>query len=332
MRKTLLVALGLACVVPLVFAAACSTSRSKPATVSVSPGADDWGTLSDALSLVKDGGTIKLAAGTYRLSQPLQIVKSVNIVGSGQTILQCEFGDYVVAFGSGYTCAVDNVAFVHAGDGVGDAVYDSGSRVAFTQCRFVGGASGGRKGGMGLSFGEGAGGSVTDCLVTGNESLGIYVGSNADVTVKGCTIKRNGTGIGVMNGSLVATANTVTGNKLGIYVIGHSKAQLIGNTCSHDRLGGIRVEGTSTVTARANKCFADTMSGMLITGSARATLVNNSTKGSLEGITFAGRSSGSAVRNHCADRIYVTKGLHVRLVHNWQPAFSIPGLGSVRFD
>jgi parallel beta-helix repeat protein len=185
---------------------------------------------------------------------------------------------------------------------------------------------------MGLSFGEGASGTVLECKVTGNKSLGIFVNSTDGVTVDSCTITQNGTGIGVMNAAVVATGNTVDHNRLGIYVNGHSQVKLIDNTCSHDRLGGIRVEGTSTATVRGNKCFADTMSGILITGSAHATVVRNTTKGSLEGITFAGKARGSATRNDCADRIYVMKGLHVKLAHNWQPAFSIPGLGSVRFD
>jgi parallel beta-helix repeat protein len=332
-RRLQVAALRLIVVVLIVLAAgACGVPWSKPATLNVGPGADDSRARTDALGKVKDGGTITLAAGTYRLSQPLQIVKSVNIVGTGKTIVQCATGDYVGAFGSGYQCTVTGVAFVHTGAGAGDAAYDSGSRVDFTDCRFAGGVPGKHKGGMGLSFGQGAGGTVRNCQVTGNRSLGIYIGSGASVMVEACTSKRNGTGIGVMNGSLVATGNTVTGNKLGIYVIGDSQAKLVGNTCSQDRLGGIRVEGTSTVTARDNKCFADTLSGILITGSARATLVHNSTKGSVEGITFAGRARGSATRNHCADRIYVMKGLQAKLARNLQPAFSIPGLGSVKFD
>jgi parallel beta-helix repeat protein len=332
-RRLRLVALKLIVVVLIALAAgACGAPWSKPATSNVGPGGDDSKALTDALSNVKDGDTIKLAAGTYRLSQPLQIVKSVNIVGTGKTTVQCAAGDYVVAFGSGCKCTVTGVAFLHTGAGVGDAVYDSGSRVDFTDCRFAGGVPGGHKGGMGLSFGEGASGTMLNCQVTGNKSLGVFVNSSAGVAVDGCTIRRNGTGIGVMNGSLVATGNTVTGNKLGIYVIEHSQAKLIGNTCSQDRLGGIRVEGTSTVTARDIKCFDDTMSGILIAGSARATLVHNSTEGSIEGITFAGRASGSATSNHCADRIYVMKGLQVKLSHNWQPAFYAPGIGDVKFD
>ena len=332
MRRLPRVAFELVVVVLVILAAgACGAPWSKPAAVSVTPSGDDYKTLGDALGKIKDGGTIRLGAGTYRLRQPLQIAKSVHIIGGGKTIIQCAVGEYVVAFGSGLTCAVDNVAFVHTGAGAGDAVFDSGSRVDFTDCRFSGGIPGGHKGGMGLSFGEGAGGTVRNCQVTGNKSLGVFVNSSTGVTIDSCTVQGNGTGIGVMNGAVVATGNTVTNNKLGIYIIGHSQVKLIGNTCSHDRLGGIRVEGTSTVTARGNKCFSDTTSGILVTGSARATLVHNTTKGSIEGITFAGQAGGSATKNRCDDRIYVMKGLHVKLSHNWQPAFYLPGLGQVTF-
>ena len=332
MRRLPRVAFELVVVALVILAAgACSAPWSKPAAVSVTPSGDDYKTLGDALGKIKDGGTIRLGAGTYRLRQPLQIAKSVHIIGGGKTIIQCAVGEYVVAFGSGLTCAVDNVAFVHTGAGAGDAVFDSGSRVDFTDCRFSGSIPGGHKGGMGLSFGEGAGGTVRNCQVTGNKSLGVFVNSSTGVTIDSCTVQGNGTGIGVMNGAVVATGNTVTNNKLGIYIIGHSQVKLIGNTCSHDRLGGIRVEGTSTVTARGNKCFSDTTSGILVTGSARATLVHNTTKGSIEGITFAGQAGGSATKNRCDDRIYVMKGLHVKLSHNWQPAFYLPGLGQVTF-
>jgi hypothetical protein len=95
-----------------IVAVSCGTPWAKPATVSVAPGADDSKTLTDALGKVKDGGTITLAAGTYRLSEPVQIVKSVNIAGDGKTIIQCASGDYVAAFGSGSTCTVDGIAFV----------------------------------------------------------------------------------------------------------------------------------------------------------------------------------------------------------------------------
>jgi parallel beta-helix repeat protein len=332
MRRLPRVAFELVVVALVILAAgACGAPWSKPAAVSVTPSGDDYKTLGDALGKIKDGGTITLGAGTYRLRQPLQIAKSVHIIGGGKTIIQCAVGEYVVAFGSGLTCAVNNVAFVHTGAGAGDAVFDSGSRVDFTDCRFSGGIPGGHKGGMGLSFGEGAGGTVRNCQVTGNKSLGVFVNSSAGVTMDSCTVQGNGTGIGVMNGTVAATGNAVTNNKLGIYIIGHSQVKLIGNMCSHDRLGGIRVEGTSTVTARDNKCFDDTTSGILVTGSARATLVHNTTKGSIEGITFAGQAGGSAMKNRCYDRIYVMQGLHVKLSHNWQPAFYLPGLGQVTF-
>jgi parallel beta-helix repeat protein len=290
-----LVALACGCGVPL----------AKKSEIVVQPtSGDSYAAFKKAIDDVKDGGTIRLKTGTYKLSSSLQILKSVKIVGDGadKTHVVGASGDAVVELNGNATVSVESVGFERSGQQGGDVVDVVAATATFTSCSFSGAKAGNTAGGLGLAFFLKSKGTVKDCTVSDNERSGIHAQDQAQVELSGNTSTKNlDAGIafvGQASGS--ATGNTCTHNDFdGIHIQDKCAPELTKNTCTNNRQGGIVYIGKAAGTASGNTCTDNGGPGISVGETATPDLLNNTCKKNPYGIAYYDSAGGTAESNNC---------------------------------
>jgi len=282
----------------------------------------DVSTLQEALSQVKSGGTITVAAGTYR--GQLQIYKSVIIRGTGsdQTILQ--------APGPGWTAinvATDQLEVVleelEVTGGRRGVQIDTGPNGAVT-LRNVNvesnGASGATDAGI-LIFGQGkvrleqvrisenrglglwASGmpkvTVQNSTILQNESIGVHFDGKADVSLQNSTISQNSqNGLQALDDTQVTLeAITLSGNGAhGLFLDGHAVVSSEESTFSRNGRSGIWAQGDAQLSARGSTVADNELGGIVIRGNASGTVAGGTvTRNREEGI-WVGDSAQATLR------------------------------------
>ena len=151
-------------------------------------GSGDYPSLAEAVRLAPPEATIYLAPGRYVLEQPLDVFRSLRLVGSdpATTVVSCAARGRVLGFSGNGVLAAKDITFEHTAEAASeaetaDAVVALGGRVSFDQCRFAGAV--GRR----FSKGEGVGlrllgdtsGAVTRCRAMGNDGPAFWLGDRA---------------------------------------------------------------------------------------------------------------------------------------------------------
>ncbi|MBP1466216.1 right-handed parallel beta-helix repeat-containing protein, partial [Candidatus Chloroploca sp. M-50] len=250
--------------VPVIAQWAAASAPQPGVTLVVTPGAseDEAGVrLVEAVAAAPAGGVLHVAAGTYRLAQPLVVHKPLTLTGEGQdqTRLLCAAEAYVAHLTGDGPFVVADLSFVHVGTAWASVVQVSGGVIDIQRCCFTGGVfdATSHRGGSGLALGGQTGGLVRQCEVRGNATYGIYVGDQAQPTLEANTCQQNQqSGIGY-GGSAGGTArqNTCTGNtKHGISVTEQAQPTLEANTCQQNQESGIAYRDSAGGTARQNTC------------------------------------------------------------------------------
>ena len=297
-----------AMVVAILSATACALPGLPKNEVSVSPQSGDaYKALKDAVDQVKDGGTVRLGAGTYKLSESLRIVKSVKLVGEGvtKTKIVGSSGEAVVEINGHADVSVEGVAFTRAGEQSGDVVEVVAGSGAFRACAFSGGVAGEVAGGNGLAFYNDAKGVVEDCVVADNWRSGIHVQDTAEVTLTGNTCEKNEeAGIAFLGRSKgTAEGNTCQKNQLdGIHVQDAARPMLVKNKCYHNRQAGIMYLGTAGGMASQNKIVENAGSGISVGEKAAPELLTNTITKSPYCIAYYDSAAGVARGNTCVTR------------------------------
>jgi parallel beta-helix repeat protein len=302
MKRSLLVVLLLSAIA---FACACEAPLVKKAEVVVEPtGGDASAAFKKAIDDVKDGGTVRLRAGTYRLNQPIQVLKSVTIVGEGldKTKVVGSTGESVIEFNGHTTVTVQGVAFSRSGREGGDAVDVVAATATFTDCTFSGAIAGAVSGGNGLAFFNESKGTVKSCDASDNEHSGIHVQDTAKVELTANTCGQNGDAgiafIGEAGGT--ATGNTCTTNDFdGIHVQDKCKPALVKNTCTKNRQAGILYIGQAGGQASENKCSENGGPGISVGETAAPELLGNRCTKNPFGLAFYDHAAGMAQGNLC---------------------------------
>lgn len=287
--------LGAACDVPLM-----PKDEAKVAPVK----GDSSKALEDAIDGLKDGGTLRLQKGTYTLSEPLVIVKSVTIVGDGleATRVVGATGESVVEFNGHISATVSGVGFERDGDEAGDVVDVVAADVAFEKCAFAGGVAGDAAGGNGLGLFNDSTATVSGCLSVKNGRSGIHAQDDTQVTISTTTCSQNGdAGIAFLGraGGL-AEKNICEKNTIdGIHVQDQCAPRLTANTCRKNKQTGILFIGKAKGMASKNKCLDNLDAGISIGGSARPEILTNTCSGNPYGIVYYDQAKGIARANTC---------------------------------
>ncbi len=288
-------------------------------------GSGAYATLEEAVQKVLEGGTILLGPGIYRLAQPLEVQKPLRLIGAGkeQTIIVSEAEGHVVRFSDHGPFTVEDIAFHHEGTAMASVVVVTGGEIAFARCRFTGAIqTEEEQTTAGLWLDGDTNGVVRDCAVEDNQTVGIYVGGQAQPTLE-WNLCLNNTGAGIAyrgRSGGAATRNECTGNRVGISVDEQAKPALEWNLCADNSEAGIVYSGDSGGTARQNECLWNGVHGIVIGGRSEPTLESNICMNNKEaGIVYSDTAGGLAQHNGCIENgngIYVSNEAQPKLEKN----------------
>jgi len=261
-------------------------------------GSGDYPGLEKAVQQIAEGGTISLGAGTYRLSQPLEITKSISLIGAGmdQTIVAATTEYYVIHFSGEGSFVLQGLTAQIEGGGKADVVRVDNGNLDFSDCRFKGDGNNLQ----GLRVLANAEGTVKDCETINNGETGFVIQGQAQLILENnkCTNNKE-SGIGFYeNAQGTARQNKCTGNKSGIVVSNQAGVDLEENITSDNREIGIFYSDNTSGTVRLNDCSRNGNSGIWVEDQAQVTLEENtcSTNGS-NGIVFTGNTKSVARQN-----------------------------------
>ena len=273
-------------------------------------GSGDYPTLEEAVQQIGGGGAITLGVGTYRLSQPLEINKSISLIGAGvdQTIVAATTNYYVIRFSGEGVFVLQGLTVQLEGGLKADVVQVENGEINFSDCRFTGDGNNG----PGLRVTANARGTVKGCESNNNGNTGFVVQDQSQLILENnrCTNNEEG-GIGFFdNAQGTARQNRCTGNKHGIVVADQARVNLEKNTSSDNQEIGILYTDNISGTARLNECSRNGNSGIWVTDQAQVTLEENTcSSNGKNGIVFSGSVKGVARKNICSNN--VTAGIGV---------------------
>ncbi|HMK92650.1 MAG TPA: serine hydrolase domain-containing protein [Thermoleophilia bacterium] len=143
--------------------------------------------LSTAVARAPAGATISLAAGTYRLARPLDVFRSLTLVGAGpgRTIVLSSAPGHALGFAGNGSLAARGITVRHVGAAAADVVLSLGGRLDLRVCSFEGGSGQPRRGGGGAglaAFGPTTG-SVDGCRAAGNAGPAVALADTATLRV-----------------------------------------------------------------------------------------------------------------------------------------------------
>jgi parallel beta-helix repeat protein len=278
----------------------------------------DAPTIQEAVNKVKVGGTITLAAGTYR--GLVQIYKSVTIRGAGpdQTVLQAPGPDWVAL-----NIATDQIQVTVEGlkvtggrRGVQIATGPSGS-VTLHNVRAEGNGSGKASDAGALIFDQ-ATVTLNQAKISGNQAIGVVAHNQATITIQDSTIANNAgvAGINVFvagidiygNSKATISQSAITDNAAaGIFAGDRASVTIEGNTIARNVGGGIRMGNSSQVEIVNNQITENKTegqhfgNGILAYGKSRATIQKNTIEGNAIGILLRDNVQATIQGNTISD-------------------------------
>jgi len=255
MKKACLLIVLISCIL----LTACTSAPVPTGIYLKADGSGDFRTLEQTVQQAAAGSTIYLGPGTYRLTEPLLIEKSLHLVGAGmdETRIVSTAEDGVAGFRGEGPFTAEGITFEHEGNTVAHVVAVLGGSVIFKECRFRGAVYGeeSEQGGGGLLLGAETTGYVRDCVFEGNDT-GIEVWEQARPTLER-NICRDNEAVGIIYGGEaggVASENECIENAgHGVFVMGQASPTLERNIC-RDNDVGIFYSGEAGGVARNNEC------------------------------------------------------------------------------
>lgn len=245
-----------------------------------------------AVAAAGSGSTILLRPGTFRLTEPLVLLRPISLRGAGRgatRLVSTAPGAAVLVLAPGRT-ALEDLTVRHEGTETASVVVVRAGAARLASVRITGGtAPADTPGGFGLvlrstpSTPTGADRSatvVTDSLVAGNRAGGIAIAGSEAPTVHSTTVRDNG-GCGVCYLQRAA----------GILVDSRLEANGV----------GVELAGRAGPTLRANTVAGSGEVGILYTRRAAGRAVDNAVSGSRLGIQIAGHARPELDGNRITD-------------------------------
>jgi parallel beta-helix repeat protein len=243
-----------------------------------------------------------LEPGTYRLEEPLDVGKSLHLVGAGMDQTEIVSEGAVVNFSGDGPFAAEDITFRHQGQvGEANVVSVEGGEVAFVHCRFVGAVTGEELGDhAGLWLGGNTTGVVRECEAVENDNVGMLIVGQAQPTLEGNLCRDNELGIAYLdNAGGVARQNGCSGNGNGIRVGDQTQPMLEGNVCRDNGCGIAYLDNAGGV-AWQNRCSGNKW-GITVHDQAQPTLEGNvCTDSKWSGIGYRDNAGGVARQNECS--------------------------------
>lgn len=248
--------------------------------------------LDEALAEMPEGSTLHLAAGTYRRSQPLVLLRGVTIAGAGPTTtdITSTAGGLTVLVMGGVKATLQAVAITSASSTAASGILaGAGAAVTLTDTRIAGAHSDGKgHGGSGIlvagTVNPGRADArqtsvdISDSEFADNDAAGVAVAGVTAVTVRNSTFRRN--------------------NECGVCFIGASAGTVQGNIFNRNAVG-VAVTATSHPTIRGNTFRGDRFA--VQAGDRSRPVIAGNTIAAATGaaILYLGQAAGRASRNRC---------------------------------
>ena len=274
-----------------------------------SDGSGHFTRLEEAVQAAAPGDTIRLKAGVYHLSHPMDITKPLSLIGEGMdnTRVFCEAEGYVVYFSSDGQFRAEGIEFAHGGKRPANVLAADQGEVWLTRCRFTGAVweQTSDSGGIGLMLFGTVRGQVQECHVVGN-GWGICVTDEAAPVLEANICQYNnyhGIVCAGQASGLVWKNMCAENNFHGIYVCERAQPTLERNTCQRNKQTGIAYFGEAAGVARDNNCAENGIYGIEVGGKAHPILERNF--GQLNGeaeIQIARTAKPQLVANNSARR------------------------------
>jgi parallel beta-helix repeat protein len=225
--------------------------------------------LDEAIGRATKGAEIRLAPGEHRLARPLEINKSLTLVGPGpdQCRVTCAGEGYVIHYTGDGTFAARGIRFEHVGSEPAHVLVTASGQIDLENCVCRGAVWDNERkiGGVGLFATGSAQGTVRNCRFEHNGLHGVDLSGNAALTLEGNTCQQNG--------------------QCGIAFFGNSTGQVRNNVCRNNGHDGIGAGGQSWPTLEANRCEGNKMYGIFFrdsaTGNARKNICTGNGRGSI---------------------------------------------------
>ncbi len=281
-----------------------------PVTVTLGPnGEGDYPDLLQAVAGVPAGSTILLAAGTYQVTDFLDIKKTLTISGAGMdsTIVTTTLGEDAFGFYGPGTLTLSDLTFQYAGTEPSDVFLVDNAAVQISRCRFTGGIQ--DTGASAIGYGVGlfiqgeSSGSVSDSIFDNNQSGGMVIIDNSTITLQGNNFNSNGSSGLTLRGSYsgLVDHNTADNNKFnGIVLMDITTATLIGNSTYGNVFSGIVYSDDSAGSAWENDASGNGYHGFSVQNQAHPLLEKNICNGNTyDGIAYFDTAYGTVRANTC---------------------------------
>jgi parallel beta-helix repeat protein len=221
--------------------------------------------LDEAIGRASEGAEIRLAPGEHRLAKPLEINKSLTLVGPGpdQCRVTCAGEGFVIGYSGNGTFAARGIRFEHVGSEFAHVLVIASGQIDLENCVCRGAVrdDGRNIGGDGLCATGSAEGTVRNCRFEHNGLHGVELTFHAALTLEGNTCQQN--------------------DRCGIAFFGNSTGQVYNNVCRENGLVGIGVFGESWPTLEANRCEGNKKYGILFAENATGIARKNICTGDL---------------------------------------------------
>jgi parallel beta-helix repeat protein len=271
--------------------------------------------LDEAIGRASEGAEIRLAPGEHRLARPLEIKKSLTLVGPGpdQCRVTCDGKGYVIYYMGDGTFAARGIRFEHVGSKPARVLLIASGQIDLENCVCRGAVWDGRNiGGDGLWATGSAQGTVRDCRFEQNGLHGLELDGNAALTLEGNTCQQNGQcGILFFGNSTghVQNCRFEQNGVHGVQLSDNATLTLEGNASQQNGQCGIAFFGNSTGHVQNNVCRENGVAGIYVAGESQPTLEANRCEGNKQyGIVIWGNVTGNARKNICKN-ICIGNGL-----------------------
>ncbi len=215
------------------------------------------GDLERSLKAAKDGDTLFLAEGDYKLAHLVNVQKSISLVGTGATKTRVisSLNQEVMRFVN-VSLNLKGIGFVHSGKQKADVLNIVDSKIKIEDCSFSGAFSpdSPAKVGDGIWLHGRSSGTISNSFFENNSLRGLEITDNSSLELDHVQLNHNRSGLSLYkNGKVHVVGSVVQFNTYsGISFANTSTGEVSSNTIDSDNYG-IEILDSSSVSVSNNK-------------------------------------------------------------------------------
>jgi parallel beta-helix repeat protein len=213
--------------------------------------------LERSINKAKDGATLYLAAGDYKLAHLINVQKSISLVGMGmaKTRVISSLNQEVMRFVK-VSLSLKGIAFVHLGKQKADVLNIVDSKIKIDDCSFSGAFSpdSPAKVGDGIWVHGRSSGKISNSQFMDNSLRGLEITDNSNLELDHVQMNHNRSGLSLYKKGKVHVVGGVFqfNSYSGITFANASTGEVLSNTIESDNYG-IEILDSSTVNVSNNK-------------------------------------------------------------------------------